>query len=152
MSQHAGAPMTQICFLKHLKRQAVEQWNRSESTPKKQNMTSDCFSVSAEGFQSWMWRGLTFLLPFLFFGHVSFHVFLLVSNIKLLLLDCTFQEDCTRSSLGIKSIKWPGVFLKLSVQQHHERWCLLFFHSFGSCTTLWPCSAWQAMRIVRSGR
>lgn len=29
------------------------------------------FSVSAEGFQSWMWRGLTFLLPFLFFGHVS---------------------------------------------------------------------------------
>lgn len=24
-----------------------------------------------EGFQSWMWRGLTFLLPFLFFGHVS---------------------------------------------------------------------------------
>lgn len=27
--------------------------------------------VSAEGFQSWMWRGLTFLLPFLFFGHVS---------------------------------------------------------------------------------
>lgn len=27
-----------------------------------------CF---AEGFQSWMWRGLTFLLPFLFFGHVS---------------------------------------------------------------------------------
>lgn len=29
-----------------------------------------CFSPS-EGFQSWMWRGLTFLLPFLFFGHVS---------------------------------------------------------------------------------
>lgn len=27
--------------------------------------------VSVEGFQSWMWRGLTFLLPFLFFGHVS---------------------------------------------------------------------------------
>lgn len=27
--------------------------------------------VPAEGFQSWMWRGLTFLLPFLFFGHVS---------------------------------------------------------------------------------
>ena len=24
-----------------------------------------------EGFQSWMWRGLTFLLPFLFGGHVS---------------------------------------------------------------------------------
>lgn len=28
-------------------------------------------SSSAEGFQSWMWRGLTFLLPFLFFGQVS---------------------------------------------------------------------------------
>lgn len=30
-------------------------------------------SSLAEGFQSWMWRGLTFLLPFLFFGHVSVH-------------------------------------------------------------------------------
>lgn len=30
-------------------------------------------SSSAEGFQSWMWRGLTFLLPFLFFGQVSAH-------------------------------------------------------------------------------
>lgn len=29
------------------------------------------FSTPTEGFQSWMWRGLTFLLPFLFFGHVS---------------------------------------------------------------------------------
>ncbi|XP_076019973.1 transmembrane protein 120B [Genypterus blacodes] len=25
--------------------------------------------LTVEGFQSWMWRGLTFLLPFLFFGH-----------------------------------------------------------------------------------
>lgn len=32
------------------------------------------FCVSAEGFQSWMWRGLTFLLPFLFFGHVSVYI------------------------------------------------------------------------------
>ncbi|XP_014880116.1 transmembrane protein 120A-like [Poecilia latipinna] len=24
--------------------------------------------LTVEGFQSWMWRGLTFLLPFLFFG------------------------------------------------------------------------------------
>ncbi|KAJ7419340.1 transmembrane protein 120B [Willisornis vidua] len=28
------------------------------------------FSIFQKGFQSWMWRGLTFLLPFLFFGHV----------------------------------------------------------------------------------
>ncbi|XP_047570249.1 ion channel TACAN isoform X2 [Lutra lutra] len=27
------------------------------------------FSMYQKGFQSWMWRGLTFLLPFLFFGH-----------------------------------------------------------------------------------
>ncbi|KAG9487714.1 hypothetical protein GDO78_007487 [Eleutherodactylus coqui] len=27
------------------------------------------FSIYQKGFQSWMWRGLTFLLPFLFFGH-----------------------------------------------------------------------------------
>uniref|UniRef100_A0A674EXJ5 Transmembrane protein 120B n=1 Tax=Salmo trutta TaxID=8032 RepID=A0A674EXJ5_SALTR len=26
--------------------------------------------LTVEGFQSWMWRGLTFLLPFLFFGHI----------------------------------------------------------------------------------
>lgn len=32
------------------------------------------FHVPAEGFQSWMWRGLTFLLPILFFGHVSPHL------------------------------------------------------------------------------
>ncbi|XP_077995623.1 transmembrane protein 120A-like isoform X2 [Glandiceps talaboti] len=25
--------------------------------------------ITVEGFQTWMWRGLTFLLPFLFFGH-----------------------------------------------------------------------------------
>ncbi|CAN9511329.1 unnamed protein product [Ophioblennius macclurei] len=25
--------------------------------------------LTVEGFQSWMWKGLTFLLPFLFFGH-----------------------------------------------------------------------------------
>ncbi|XP_073646121.1 transmembrane protein 120B isoform X5 [Tursiops truncatus] len=29
------------------------------------------FSIFQKGFQSWMWRGLTFLLPFLFCGHVS---------------------------------------------------------------------------------
>ncbi|KAF0872054.1 T120B protein, partial [Crocuta crocuta] len=27
--------------------------------------------LTVEGFQSWMWRGLTFLLPFLFCGHVT---------------------------------------------------------------------------------
>ncbi|XP_068174003.1 transmembrane protein 120A-like [Antennarius striatus] len=26
--------------------------------------------LTVEGFQSWMWKGLTFLLPFLFFGHL----------------------------------------------------------------------------------
>uniref|UniRef100_A0A674P799 Transmembrane protein 120B n=1 Tax=Takifugu rubripes TaxID=31033 RepID=A0A674P799_TAKRU len=30
--------------------------------------------LTVEGFQSWMWRGLTFLLPFLFFGHVSLQI------------------------------------------------------------------------------
>lgn len=32
----------------------------------------------SEGFQSWMWRGLTFLLPFLFLGHVSLILCLLI--------------------------------------------------------------------------
>uniref|UniRef100_A0A4W3HCF0 Transmembrane protein 120B n=1 Tax=Callorhinchus milii TaxID=7868 RepID=A0A4W3HCF0_CALMI len=32
--------------------------------------------LTVEGFQSWMWRGLTFLLPFLFFGHVRLLLFL----------------------------------------------------------------------------
>lgn len=37
------------------------------------SMLTLCLSCQPfpEGFQSWMWRGLTFLLPFLFFGHVS---------------------------------------------------------------------------------
>ena len=29
--------------------------------------------IVAEGFMSWMWKGLAFLLPFLFFGYVSVH-------------------------------------------------------------------------------
>uniref|UniRef100_A0A8C2JCZ9 Zgc:103681 n=1 Tax=Cyprinus carpio TaxID=7962 RepID=A0A8C2JCZ9_CYPCA len=32
--------------------------------------------LTVEGFQSWMWRGLTFLLPFLFLGHVIAITFL----------------------------------------------------------------------------
>lgn len=35
------------------------------------SMTMSLVILPTEGFQSWMWRGLTFLLPFLFFGHVS---------------------------------------------------------------------------------
>ncbi|XP_069789390.1 transmembrane protein 120B isoform X3 [Narcine bancroftii] len=31
----------------------------------------DHMDLTVEGFQSWMWRGLTFLLPFLFFGHIT---------------------------------------------------------------------------------
>lgn len=47
------------------------------------------FSVSSEGFQSWMWRGLTFLLPFLFFGHVSLPLFFLILHVHVI-----FGERC----------------------------------------------------------
>uniref|UniRef100_A0A673KWA6 Transmembrane protein 120B-like n=1 Tax=Sinocyclocheilus rhinocerous TaxID=307959 RepID=A0A673KWA6_9TELE len=48
--------------------------------------------LTVEGFQSWMWRGLTFLLPFLFFGHIFalkcfvFQVFMLALTFLVLFL------------------------------------------------------------------
>ena len=60
---------------------AAPLWNpdggagRAKSFPLDLGLSDGVISVlvvpPAEGFQSWMWRGLTFLLPFLFFGHVS---------------------------------------------------------------------------------
>uniref|UniRef100_A0A4W4GKZ6 Transmembrane protein 120A n=1 Tax=Electrophorus electricus TaxID=8005 RepID=A0A4W4GKZ6_ELEEL len=45
--------------------------------------------LTVEGFQSWMCRGLTFLLPFLFFGHVSVTVISLTC-LQVLMCGSTF--------------------------------------------------------------
>ena len=37
--------------------------------------------TTVEGFQSWMTRGLSFLLPFLFFGYVTTTIILVYSNV-----------------------------------------------------------------------
>lgn len=117
------------------------------------------FCVSAEGFQSWMWRGLTFLLPFLFFGHVSLHFTCISLEIRKTLhikmhFKSAFVIGCVlkaflRRRMGIKGKEAHAVG---SVQRHYERECLLFLYSFGSYTTRWPCFAWQDMKTVRSGR
>lgn len=84
--------------------------------------------VSAEGFQSWMWRGLTFLLPFLFFGHVSPNVtsFIFFSlhlfDIKLQLYRLTFINKCiTIRRCLYFAIHFTAVF---NLQKVHK-WMLL---------------------------
>ena len=37
------------------------------------NLTRTVHVCVSEGFQTWMWKGLTFLLPFLLGGYVSVH-------------------------------------------------------------------------------
>ncbi|XP_037231362.1 transmembrane protein 120B isoform X1 [Falco rusticolus] len=64
--------------------------------------------LTVEGFQSWMWRGLTFLLPFLFFGHVSCWAILF---------------------LPLWRGAWEGLPLRL---QHHKK-VLWVTHACGKC-------------------
>uniref|UniRef100_A0A674NW65 Transmembrane protein 120Aa n=1 Tax=Takifugu rubripes TaxID=31033 RepID=A0A674NW65_TAKRU len=58
--------------------------------------------LTVEGFQSWMWRGLTFLLPFLFFGHF----WQLYNGLTLFrmsqLPQCKEWQVCVRQSLKKK--------------------------------------------------
>uniref|UniRef100_A0A8B9GHE2 Transmembrane protein 120A n=1 Tax=Amazona collaria TaxID=241587 RepID=A0A8B9GHE2_9PSIT len=51
--------------------------------------------LTVEGFQSWMWRGLTFLLPFLFFGHLPVKRILTLSGIQLSWNSCSPRQNQT---------------------------------------------------------
>uniref|UniRef100_A0A8C4EW72 Transmembrane protein 120A n=1 Tax=Dicentrarchus labrax TaxID=13489 RepID=A0A8C4EW72_DICLA len=52
--------------------------------------------LTVEGFQSWMWRGLTFLLPFLFFGHF-WQLYNSITLFKMFQLpECKEWQVCTQ--------------------------------------------------------
>ncbi|XP_039635688.1 transmembrane protein 120B [Perca fluviatilis] len=63
------------------------------------------FCVSTEGFQSWMWRGLTFLLPFLFFGHF----WQLYNSVTLFRLGG--REDCKEWQVFMLALTFLVLFL-----------------------------------------
>ncbi|KAG5272249.1 hypothetical protein AALO_G00163250 [Alosa alosa] len=61
--------------------------------------------LTVEGFQSWMWRGLTFLLPFLFFGHF----WQLYNAITLFTL--ANHEDCKEWQVFMLGLTFMVLFL-----------------------------------------
>lgn len=145
---------------KHLS--SIDMWNKLRwSISLKITLN---ISVSTEGFQSWMWRGLTFLLPFLFFGHVStffFFFFLKSCYCTSLCIQDRFTPACTVSCLFSKARLLHNVFkggLEMCikgdgaiVRRCCERQRVDFF-SFGSCTTRLPSSVWPDTRTVKNGR
>jgi len=69
--------------------------------------------ITIEGFHSWMWRGLTFLLPFLYVGYIYqlYNAYTLYSLIfhpgatwQVSLIVCLF-DFCSLNSFGNKSLK-----------------------------------------------
>ncbi|KAF1377506.1 hypothetical protein PFLUV_G00201500 [Perca fluviatilis] len=63
------------------------------------------FSIYQKGFQSWMWRGLTFLLPFLFFGHF----WQLYNSVTLFRLGG--REDCKEWQVFMLALTFLVLFL-----------------------------------------
>lgn len=61
--------------------------------------------LTVEGFQSWMWRGLTFLLPFLFFGHF----WQLYNSVTLFRLSA--REDCKEWQVFMLALTFLVLFL-----------------------------------------
>ncbi|XP_042297884.1 transmembrane protein 120B isoform X1 [Sceloporus undulatus] len=61
--------------------------------------------LTVEGFQSWMWRGLTFLLPFLFFGH-----FWQLYN-AITLFELSRHKDCKEWQVFVLALTFLVLFL-----------------------------------------
>uniref|UniRef100_A0A8C8T6S2 Transmembrane protein 120B n=1 Tax=Peromyscus maniculatus bairdii TaxID=230844 RepID=A0A8C8T6S2_PERMB len=61
--------------------------------------------LTVEGFQSWMWRGLTFLLPFLFCGH-----FWQLYN-AVTLFELSSQEECKEWQVFVLALTFLILFL-----------------------------------------
>ncbi|KAK3522119.1 hypothetical protein QTP70_025257 [Hemibagrus guttatus] len=61
--------------------------------------------LTVEGFQSWMWRGLTFLLPFLFFGHF-WQLYNAVTLFKL-----ATRDDCKEWQVFMLALTFLVLFL-----------------------------------------
>ncbi|XP_070571821.1 transmembrane protein 120B-like isoform X2 [Ptychodera flava] len=60
--------------------------------------------ITVEGFQTWMWRGLTFLLPFLFFGHF----FQLYNAYTLYTL--SYHDDCVEWQVPASALIFLALF------------------------------------------
>ncbi|CAL8405851.1 unnamed protein product [Arctogadus glacialis] len=81
--------------------------------------------LTVEGFQSWMWRGLTFVLPFLFFGHF----WQLYNSITLFRL--AGHEDCKEWQVFMLGLTFLVLFMgnflttvkvvHQKIQQNHEK-------------------------------
>ncbi|KAG8146054.1 hypothetical protein E2320_012465 [Naja naja] len=63
------------------------------------------FSIFQKGFQSWMWRGLTFLLPFLFFGQ-----FWQLYN-AITLFELSRHEKCKEWQVSVLALTFLILFL-----------------------------------------
>nr|XP_011761327.1 transmembrane protein 120B isoform X2 [Macaca nemestrina] len=63
------------------------------------------FSIFQKGFQSWMWRGLTFLLPFLFCGH-----FWQLYN-AVTLFELSSHEECREWQVFVLALTFLILFL-----------------------------------------
>ncbi|XP_028857333.1 transmembrane protein 120A-like [Denticeps clupeoides] len=61
--------------------------------------------LTVEGFQSWMWRGLTFLLPFLFFGHF----WQLYNGVSLIVI--SRGSDCVEWQVSVAAVCFVLLFL-----------------------------------------
>uniref|UniRef100_A0A7N8X855 Transmembrane protein 120B n=1 Tax=Mastacembelus armatus TaxID=205130 RepID=A0A7N8X855_9TELE len=87
--------------------------------------------LTVEGFQSWMWRGLTFLLPFLFFGHF-WQLYNAVTLFRL-----AGHEDCKEWQVRIVLASSCCFYLKSLV--HFAYLCLssVFKSTFGAIY-IWP--------------
>nr|XP_023663077.1 transmembrane protein 120A-like isoform X2 [Paramormyrops kingsleyae] len=74
--------------------------------------------LTVEGFQSWMWRGLGFLLPFLFFGHF-WQLYNGLSLFRMALLpECTDWQVVVCGSTFL--VLFSGNFLTTIAVVHHK--------------------------------
>lgn len=61
--------------------------------------------ITIEGFHSWMWRGLSFLLPFLYLGYI-FQLYNAYTLYKL-----CYHQDATWQVRNIVTIKYIMLFI-----------------------------------------
>ncbi|XP_037402829.1 transmembrane protein 120B isoform X2 [Pygocentrus nattereri] len=67
--------------------------------------------LTVEGFQSWMWRGLTFLLPFLFFGHMLCCVQFWQLYNSVTLFRLAARDDCKEWQVFMLALTFLVLFL-----------------------------------------
>lgn len=126
-----------------------------------------CF-LFLEGFQSWMWKGLTFLLPFLFFGHVSTVMMWFTLNSCLVCISKNMHchglnwrihyDDYSAVQLCSNLVNKITI-IGLCVVVFCYFWQIIkiklkktFSHSSGSFSSASLCSEWLSSQTVKNGR